>query len=194
MNEELTVHPRDEAEDLLPRIARRCLAEEAVESVIFGNRTDQALATRRLPGCEPRWRAVSIPGPICSPRNSNRLMRFVNHARRHVVAGNAILLPLARAHLTRADLRTLSRHMCGLPPAPRCLIAWRALSPGRRDAVPKPAFMPKIAFVAGCCCRFLRPGAAGTTQGCTAPPPPPPTAAPSLKPAFLLSPSRYISR
>ena len=39
------------------------------------------------------------------------LIRFAGHVRRHLVAENAILLPIVRARLTRADLATLSAHM-----------------------------------------------------------------------------------
>jgi hemerythrin-like domain-containing protein len=39
------------------------------------------------------------------------LTSFAGHVRRHLVAENAILLPIARARLTRADLARLSAHM-----------------------------------------------------------------------------------
>ncbi len=47
------------------------------------------------------------------------LTRFASHVRRHLAAENAILLPIARARLTRRDLQNLSRQMRarrGLPP------------------------------------------------------------------------------
>lgn len=50
--------------------------------------------------------------------NNLRARRFSDHARRHLVAENAILRPIARARLTRAVLDALSRRMVsrrGLP-------------------------------------------------------------------------------
>ena len=57
-------------------------------------------------------------GDDLTPEDRTVLTAFAGHVRRHLVAENAILLPIARARLTRADLRTLSKHMLsrrGLP-------------------------------------------------------------------------------
>ncbi|MDE4175946.1 hemerythrin domain-containing protein [Phaeobacter sp. PT47_59] len=111
LNEELNVHLRDEMDDLFPLLARRCTAEDAIEGVIDRIRADQDEAMRLMPqvramlaGCLDREGALSV-------KERGVLSRFAGHVRRHLVAENAILLPIARVRLTRADLRNLSKHM-----------------------------------------------------------------------------------
>ena len=48
LNEELNVHLRDEAEDLFPLLAKRCTAEDCIESAINRIRIDQNEALRLL--------------------------------------------------------------------------------------------------------------------------------------------------
>lgn len=121
LNEELNMHLRDEAEDLFPLLARRCTAEDAIADVIGRIKADQDQAMRLLPdvramlaGCLDR--AAQLTG-----RERATLTRLAAHMRRHLVAENAILLPMARARLTRADLRAMAQHMRlrrGLPDEP----------------------------------------------------------------------------
>lgn len=121
LNEELKVHLRDEAEDLFPLLARRCTAEDAIEGVIDRIRADQDAAMRLLP--EVRAMLAGCLDRECdlSAKERGVLTRFAGHVHRHLVAENAILLPIARVRLTRADLRNLSKHMRsrrGLPDFP----------------------------------------------------------------------------
>jgi hypothetical protein len=103
LNEELNVHLRDEAEDLFPLLAKRCPAEDCIESAI--NRIRHLIRTKRPAPLArtfgQRLPAAWIPGPIFRPRIVQLLTRFAGHVRRHLVAENAILLPIARARLTR---------------------------------------------------------------------------------------------
>jgi hemerythrin-like domain-containing protein len=39
------------------------------------------------------------------------MMDFAHHARRHLILENAVILPIARARLTEADLNAMKRHM-----------------------------------------------------------------------------------
>ena len=58
-------------------------------------------------------------GSELSAEDRQVLTRFAGHVRRHLAAENAILLPIARARLTRRDLQKLSQQMRtrrGLPP------------------------------------------------------------------------------
>lgn len=119
LNEELNVHIRDEVEDLFPLLAQRCKPEDAIECAIARIRSDQNEATRLLPEVRATLARCLDAGCDLSAEDSDMLMRFAGHVRRHLVAENAILLPIARARLTRRDLRTLSQHMRtrrGLPP------------------------------------------------------------------------------
>ena len=121
LNEELNVHLRDEAEDLFPLLARRCTVEDAIEGVIDRIRADQDEAMRLLPEVRAMLAGCLDRGGDLSARERGVLSRFAGHVRRHLVAENAILLPIARVRLTRADLRILSKHMRsrrGLPDFP----------------------------------------------------------------------------
>ncbi|PKP75886.1 MAG: hemerythrin [Alphaproteobacteria bacterium HGW-Alphaproteobacteria-6] len=111
LNEELSVHLRDEAEDLFPLLARRCTQEDAIEGVIDRIRADQDAAMRLLPQVRAMLAGCLDSGVNLTAEERAVLSRFAGHVRRHLVAENAILLPIARARLTRADLRTLSEHM-----------------------------------------------------------------------------------
>lgn len=121
LNEELNVHLRDEAEDLFPLLARRCTDEDAIEGTIDRIRADQDEAMRLLPEARAMLTGCLDSGAGLTAEQRAVLSRFAGHVRRHLVAENAILLPIARARLTRADLRTLSKHMRsrrGLPDLP----------------------------------------------------------------------------
>ena len=121
VNEELNVHLRDEAEDLFPLLALRCTDEDAIEGVIDRIRADQDEAMRLLPDVRAMLAGCLDRGGDLSTKERGVLARFAGHVRRHLVAENAILLPIARVRLTRADLRNLSKHMRsrrGLPDFP----------------------------------------------------------------------------
>lgn len=111
LNEELNVHIRDEAEDLFPVLARRCTAEDAIETVITRIRTDQVEAMRLLPQIRAALSEYLDTGYDLTAEDRVTLVRFSGHIRRHLVAENAILLPIARARLTDADLWRLSQQM-----------------------------------------------------------------------------------
>ncbi|MGL4236907.1 hemerythrin domain-containing protein [Tabrizicola sp.] len=111
LNEELNVHLRDEAEDLFPLLAKRCTAEDCIESAINRIRIDQNEALRLLPDVRATLADCLDAGSDLSAEGRAMLTSFAGHVRRHLVAENAILLPIARARLTRADLARLSAHM-----------------------------------------------------------------------------------
>lgn len=111
LNEELNVHMRDEAEDLFPLLAERCTAEDAIEGAIARIQTDQKEAMRLIPPVRTALSASLDTGCDLSTGDRQVLHRFAGAIRRHLVAENAILLPIARARLTEADLLLLSRRM-----------------------------------------------------------------------------------
>lgn len=119
VNEELNLHMRDEAENLFPLLARRCLAEDRIGLAIARICTDLDQATRLLPGLRAALVRCLDTGSELATEDRQLLTRFAGHVRHHLAAENAILLPIARARLTRRDLQTLSRQMRtrrGLPP------------------------------------------------------------------------------
>ena len=111
LNEELNVHLRDEAEDLFPLLMERCTPEDSIESAIRRIRADQDAARRLLPGVRAALSEYLDTGADLTARDRATLTGFAAHMRRHLIAENAILLPIARARLGRADLEVLSRHM-----------------------------------------------------------------------------------
>jgi hemerythrin-like domain-containing protein len=111
LNEELNVHMRDDAEDLFPMLAKRCAPEDCIDRTISRITTHQQEAMRLL----PRVRAALVrcldTGFDLSVRENRALSRFADHVRQHLVAENAILLPIARVRLTPRDLQSLSHRM-----------------------------------------------------------------------------------
>ncbi len=119
VNEELNVHLRDEAEDLFPLLAERCTTEDAIETAITRIRIDQEQAMCLLPAIRTALSTCLDTGVDLSTKDRKLLISFAGHVRRHLVAENAIVLPIARARLSRSDLEVLSRRMRarrGLPP------------------------------------------------------------------------------
>jgi len=119
LNEELNLHMRDEAEDLFPLLARRCLAEDDIGRVITRIRNDLDAATRLLPVIRTILARCLDTGSNLVAKDRKLLIQLADHVRRHLAAENAILLPIARARLTKRDLQSLSLRMRsrrGLPP------------------------------------------------------------------------------
>ena len=119
LNEELNVHLRDEAEDLFPVLEMRCTAEDSINAVLGRIREDQGQTLSQLSAVREAIAGSLDTGADLSQTNRETLTRFAAHVRRHLVAENAILLPIARARLTKADLRRLASRMRsrrGLPP------------------------------------------------------------------------------
>ncbi|WP_112324176.1 hemerythrin domain-containing protein [Oceanibium sediminis] len=119
LNEELNVHMRDEAEDLFPLLSRRCTDEDSIDSAISRIRAEQDEAMCLLPETRLALAASLDTGADLTAAGRAVLSRFARRVRRHLVAENAILLPIARARLTPADQRKLSAQMRsrrGLPP------------------------------------------------------------------------------
>lgn len=111
VNEELNVHMQDDAEDLFPLLSRRCTTEDGIGGAIARIRTDLDEAARLLPRLRAALAHSLDTGSELSTQDRQVLTRFVGHVRRHLAAENAILLPIARARLTRRDLQKLSSHM-----------------------------------------------------------------------------------
>ncbi|MBE0455431.1 MAG: hemerythrin domain-containing protein [Roseovarius sp.] len=107
LNEELNVHLRDEAVDLFPLLARRCTDNDAIEGAIDRIRADQNEVMRLLPEVRAMLAGCLDSGAGLTEEPRAVLSRFAGHVRQHLVLENAILLPSARARLTRADLADL---------------------------------------------------------------------------------------
>lgn len=111
LNEELNVHLRDETEDLFPLLVRRCNADDAIDTAIARIKVDQDQSVILMPAIRSTLSRCLDTGSQLTREERAMLTRFAGHVRRHVVAENAILLPIARARLTRSDLERLSHRM-----------------------------------------------------------------------------------
>jgi hypothetical protein len=121
LDEGLDPHLRDETEDLFPLLRRRCPPEDDIARALAGigadldaARDDVPIVREILAACVEARRGPTAPEADC-------LACFTGHIRRHLIASKAILLPLARARLTRRDLRSLSLRMQarrGITPKP----------------------------------------------------------------------------
>ena len=111
VNEELSVHMQDDAEDLFPLLSRRCTAEDGIGRAIARISTDLEEAARLLPELRAALARCLDTGSELSTEDRRVFTLFAGHVRRHLAAENAILLPIARARLTRRDLKELSSHM-----------------------------------------------------------------------------------
>lgn len=111
LNEEMNLHLRDEAEDLFPLLEERCTSEDSIESVLRRIRADQNEALRLLPEVRATLAGCLDADGDLTAGDRAMLTCFAGHVRRHLVAENAILLPIARARLSPSDLETLSEQM-----------------------------------------------------------------------------------
>ena len=111
LNEEVGVHLRDEAEDLFQALAGRCRDDESIDTVLTRVRADQERATALLPKVRRALLIRLDSGGRLSDADREVLAQFADRVRRHLIVENAIILPMARARLTRADLRRLASGM-----------------------------------------------------------------------------------
>lgn len=118
-------HLDDEEIDLFPMMRMRCEAEDEIEKVIEKLRSDHTHAFADAPAIAALIEGAGA-GAALSDAERALMTGFADHARRHLILENAVVLPIARARLTGDDLATMKRHMLarrGLAPsegAPSC--------------------------------------------------------------------------
>lgn len=105
---ELPLHIADEEEDLFPLLRRRCTSEDEIDRVIARLQGDHAHADFDTPAVTALVRDAHEG---LDEAGRDALRRYANHARRHLILENAIVLPFARLRLTRSDLETLRLRM-----------------------------------------------------------------------------------
>jgi len=105
---ELLLHLEDEEQDLFPLLRLRCEAEDDIERLLGRLQDDHRHADFDVPRVADILRST---GSEVAPAEAEELCRFANHARRHLILENAVLIPFARLRLTEADLETLCASM-----------------------------------------------------------------------------------
>lgn len=111
LTEQLPQHLADEEIDLFPLMLKRCDPEEEIKSVIDKLESDHVHALADAPAIAA---LIATNGPdisAFSDSDCEQMTEFANHARRHLILENAIILPIARARLTKGDLKTMRSHM-----------------------------------------------------------------------------------
>ena len=111
LTEQLPQHLADEEIDLFPLMLKRCDPEEEIKSVIDKLEADHVLALADAPAVAALIAANYPDTGAFSDRACEQMTDFASHARRHLILENAIILPIARARLTKGDLKTMRSHM-----------------------------------------------------------------------------------
>ena len=109
---DMPLHHRDEELGLFPLIEKRAQAEDHIIDILarlaLEHATDESFADELLESLE----ILRHGGKIKNPEMVGYMLRsFFECYRRHLLWENAIVLPLARARLTRDDLKELGRKM-----------------------------------------------------------------------------------
>lgn len=113
LRSEFAPHVIDEEEDLFPLLRRRAEADDRIEEVLGElsqeHAADKQDADRIMDGLAQALQADD--GTALDEDFRALLHRFAANERRHLIVENAIVMPLARARLTKDDLRSLGRRM-----------------------------------------------------------------------------------
>jgi hemerythrin-like domain-containing protein len=106
------LHHQDEELDLFPALSRRALPEDALDSALARLLEDHHHAEPLVAELVASLRAGGTEDPIQLGAGARAAMReFAQGEHRHVAIENGIVLALARARLTRGDLRRISQNM-----------------------------------------------------------------------------------
>lgn len=107
------LHVVDEERDLFPLLRRRRQRQDRMNDILGSLSAEQAadaLDANRI--IAALVAALDRDNPVPLDDGARALMTsFAANERRHLTTENAIVLPLARARLTRGDLEILGRHM-----------------------------------------------------------------------------------
>ena len=112
LTNELPLHLQDEEEDIFPLLMRRCEPEDEIGRAISKLTVDHAHAGAGIPKIVEILEKLETEDIEPNETESSALTEFTAHSRRHLILENAVILPLARARLTDADLSNLSIRMC----------------------------------------------------------------------------------
>ena len=110
---DMPVHIRDEEDDLFPLMRRRCPPEDEIDALLTKLGAEHAADDRFARRIVDGLAILAATGtPVRSmPGLRHRMLAFARSQRRHLMVENAILLPIARARLTRRDLADLAGRM-----------------------------------------------------------------------------------
>lgn len=108
LSDELPLHLEDEEADLFPLLQARCSEEDEIDRLLEKLSTDHRHADFDTPQITAILQGAT---PEIEPTSCGALRRYADHARRHLILENAILLPFARLRLNARDLSRLRAGM-----------------------------------------------------------------------------------
>lgn len=111
MKKELATHSYDKDCDFYLLMRRRCKPEDAIDKVIDRLQADYRHARDDRPKTIAILESVAGANGTLSAAARGVLISYASHARRHLIAENAIILPIARARLTVKDRDALRLQM-----------------------------------------------------------------------------------
>ncbi len=114
---DLPLHHADEDETLFPVLRQRATADDDIEALLDRLSAEHhAVEAQR----EPLLAALECmaDGALPAPEDRDALRALARAERRHMTIENAIILPLAKARLTRADRAALREAMLARRAAP----------------------------------------------------------------------------
>lgn len=106
---QLPAHMHSEEADLFPLLRARCEDEDEIDRALDRLESDHRAIEAALPGVVRVLDRVGLGAQSLSVAQCQGLLDYTATARRHLIFENAIVLPLARARLSEADLLSLSR-------------------------------------------------------------------------------------
>lgn len=111
LTDKFGIYMRDETEDLIPLLRRRCPPDENIDRTIMRLKSDQQGAQALLPQILSMLADFLYANRVPTRTEAALLFGFTRHTHRHLITKNAILLPLARVRLTDLDLESLCLRM-----------------------------------------------------------------------------------
>ena len=100
----------DEDEDLMPRVLLRAEADDELPKLARRLHQERCAISNLLGVVTSGLAALARPTPM-SDQLRKAMRDLARAARRHLILENAVLLPLARTRLTQDDLDALRSHM-----------------------------------------------------------------------------------
>jgi len=107
----LARHVHDEEDDLFPLLRQRSEPGDDINDTLSRLTRKHQVSLQMAVGVRKILRKMSCDNALPDFDEATALIGFAAHERRHLIVENAIVLPLARARLTAADLGRLATRM-----------------------------------------------------------------------------------